>query len=590
MQPRSEATEGPGRTSEQGMRKQLGPVVVGVIAVLALVVGGGLLVAAIGSDDSRPSRVAAPSVAVGDADAVVLSTAFDGDGARNQIPPDVVDAVRGVDGVAGAEGAARRFVQVYPGDGATGTASNEASVRSAIALSAEGASLELQDGRLPRDASEVAVNRVLADKFGLAVGTGAIVRNGPAEQRMVCHSVTATSLSGQGADSGSTSIMQQCSPEQPVAQPGLRVVGIFNAPGGDVDDVSLLALTTDALQSLTRGTGYDRIDIKAADGVDIEGLLDRVGATLPEGLMVVPGSVLGTAQQVRNELEIQRAYHWLLSTELEKRRASNQAPPQPDAGERWAENEWQAVNTEMRVSRVAFVDSDVAIVTYAIYYGPQRSSLAPHPFTGVVLRVDGMWKLSAQDICQLSAIQGPGCDSPPEQDPANFVVPPDGWSTPSSAPEVLAAFRVLADPTVTLDARVGAVQDGDALRDQVAAGLADDATRAGGVAFNVVGARVVDADHAQILYSLVANGEPPLETPYPLVASAVRVDGVWRAARRYACGLTAIAGSTCKLPPAAATTTVPVAPTTSTTSTTTTTAAPSPTIITTAPTTSTTQP
>ena len=75
-------------------------------------------------------------------------------------------------------------------------------------------------------------------------------------------------------------------------------------------------------------------------------------------------------------------------------------------------------------------------------------------------------------------------------------MPPDGWSLPSTAPEVLAAFRVLADPTATLDARVGAVQDGDALREQVAAGLADDALRAGGVAFNVEGARLVDADHA----------------------------------------------------------------------------------------------
>ena len=42
---------------------------------------------------------------------------------------------------------------------------------------------------------------------------------------------------------------------------------------------------------------------------------------------------------------------------------------------------------------MTFVDSDTAIVTYAIYYGPVRSSLAPEPFTGLVLRVDGMWKL-----------------------------------------------------------------------------------------------------------------------------------------------------------------------------------------------------
>jgi hypothetical protein len=218
---------------------------------------------------------------------------------------------------------------------------------------------------------------------------------------------------------------------------------------------------------------------------------------------------------------------------------------------------------------VAFVDSDIAIVTYAAYYGPQRSSLAPRPFTGLVLRVDGIWKLSAQDICQLSAIQGPGCDSPPEQDPANFVLPPDGWSSPSSASEAAAAFRVLADPTAALDARVAAVEDGDVVRDQIAAGLADDANRVG-VAFNVVGARLVDADHAQILYSLVADGDPRLETPYPLVASAVLIDGVWRAGRRYACGLHALAGNACPLPPAPTTTTPTTTTPTTTTPTTTT--------------------
>ena len=341
-QPGGGATEHAGVASGQGMRRQLGPIVVGIVAVLGLVVGGGLLVDALGSDGARPARVAAPSVAVGDADAVVLATTFDGDGARDQIPPDVVDSVRGVDGVAAAEGAARRFVQVYPGEGATGTASREASVRSAIALSTEGASLELQEGRLPTDASEVAVNRVLADKFGLAVGAARGraqraarephgVRGGPAT-----FAARAKGRAGRAPSSG-RSVRRR----RRRCRAGLHVVGIFNAPGGDVDDVSLAALTTDALQALTNGTGYDRIDVKAADGADIEGLLDRIGATLPEGLMVVPGSVVGTAQQVRNELEIQRAYHWLLSTDVNKRVQSNAGSAaagerRPVGGERMA--------------------------------------------------------------------------------------------------------------------------------------------------------------------------------------------------------------------------------------------------------------
>jgi hypothetical protein len=543
--PTSEATPAPGHTSKQGMQRQLRPTLVGIAVVLALVVGGVVLVNAFGSDDagnSRPTRVAAPNVVVGDADAVVLATSFDGDGARNQINPAVLDTVRAVDGVAGAQGAVRRFVQVFPTPGSNVPVSNEASERSTLAVSAEGASLDLVEGRLPENAGEVAVNTVLADRLDLTVGADAVVRTAPQTPVAICSAVRSKDAAGVPITSTA------CTPGPPANElPAQRVVGIFTPPGGDVDDVKLVALTTDMLQDMTDGTGFDRIDIKAADGVDIEAMLDRIGAALPDGLIVVPGSVVGTAEQLRAELEIQRAYHWLLSTDLEKRQASNQAPSQPDSGQRWADNEWQILNTEMRVSRVAFVDSDIAIVTYAAYYGPQRSSLAPDPFTGLVVRVDGVWKLSAQDVCQLSAIQGPGCDAPPEQDPANFVLPPDGWSSQSSASEAVAAFRVLADPSAALDARVAAVQDGDALRDQVAAGVADDASRAG-AAFNVVGARLVDADHAQILYSLVADGEPRLETPYPLVASAVRVDGVWRAARRYACGLQALAGNVCPLP------------------------------------------
>ena len=88
--------------------------------------------------------------------------------------------------------------------------------------------------------------------------------------------------------------------------------------------------------------------------------------------------------------------------------------------------------------------------------------------------------------------------------------------------------------------------------------------------FNVSGARLLDPTHAQILYSLIAEGEPHLETPYPLVGNAVLVNGTWRVASRFACGLTALATLSC--PPAAAlpTTTTSTPPTTSTTTSTTT--------------------
>ena len=86
--------------------------------------------------------------------------------------------------------------------------------------------------------------------------------------------------------------------------------------------------------------------------------------------------------------------------------------------------------------------------------------------------------------------------------------------------------------------------------------------------FNVSGARLLDPTHAQILYSLIAEGEPHLETPYPLVGNAVLVNGTWKVASRFACGLTALATLSC--PPAAALPTTTTSPTTTSTTTSTT--------------------
>src|SRR5262249_48467512 len=98
-----------------------------------------------------------------------------------------------------------------------------------------------------------------------------------------------------------------------------------------------------------------------------------------------------------------------------------------------------------------------------------------------------------------------------------------------------------------------------------------DAPYAGKVTFNVSGTRLLDATHGQLLYSVIADGDPHLETPYPLVGNAVLVDGAWRVSSRYACGLTALARL--KGPAAAAlpTTTLPPTTTSSTSTSTSTT-------------------
>ncbi len=123
---------------------------------------------------------------------------------------------------------------------------------------------------------------------------------------------------------------------------------------------------------------------------------------------------------------------------------------------------------------------------------------------------------------------------------------------------------MLADPASTVDQRVAVVDRGDVLRNAIAAGAKADASRTN-VSFVVSGARLVDATHAQILYSVIADGDTHLETPYTFVGNAVMVDGAWKAASRYACGLTALATLACPAAAALPTTTTTTLPTTTST-------------------------
>jgi hypothetical protein len=226
------------------------------------------------------------------------------------------------------------------------------------------------------------------------------------------------------------------------------------------------------------------------------------------------------------------------------------------------------------VSRVTFVDNATALVTYRAYYGGVPSSVVNTPMTGVAELIDGQWKLSAAGLCELGRAAHVGCAGGGGPTAASVVAPPpNGWNTVDSVPGVADAFRVIADPSSTVEQRVAAVDRGAQLRGAIDAGARSDAIRTD-VSFNVSAARLLDATHAQILYSVIADGNPRLETPYPLVGNAVLVDGAWKVASRYACGLNALATLAC--PPAAALPTTTTAPTTtSTTRPTVTTGAPS---------------
>jgi hypothetical protein len=281
---------------------------------------------------------------------------------------------------------------------------------------------------------------------------------------------------------------------------------------------------------------------------------------------VVPPSVVGFDEQLRAELEIQRAYHWLLDPDLEHRQQATDAPiDEADAAQRqknWNDNLWQTVNTELRVSRVAFVDNATALVTYRAYYGGQPSSVVPKPLTGVVQKVNGQWHVGMRGLCELATAAHLECARGDGPDASSLVGPPNGWNPVDSVPGAADPIRVLGDPASTVEQRVAAVENGDALRPVIAAGAEADARRAGGVSVQIVAARLLDPTHAQVLTSVVANGDPYLETPYPLVSNVVLVDGAWRAVGRLACGLEAVAGLTC--PAAAAVPTTTAAPSPST--------------------------
>jgi hypothetical protein len=320
--------------------------------------------------------------------------------------------------------------------------------------------------------------------------------------------------------------------------------------------VNLVVMRAEDLGPATNRQTFDRIDIVAMKGEPVDGLLDRVAAALPPDTMVVPPSVVGFDEQLRAELEIQRAYHWILSPDRSKGHDSSfGAPDDPETAARnqqtYDENYWQTKNTELRVSRVAFVDAHTALVTYRAFYGGVPSSVVRTPLTGVAEEIDGQWRLSSAGLCELSQAANIQCAATGGPTTADVTVPPNGWNASDSVPGLADTYHVLANPSSTAEQRVLVVDQGEKLRDAIEAGVKADNDRAN-VSFVVSGARLLDPTHAQILYSLIAEG---LETPYPLVGNAVLVDGTWKAASRYACGLTALATLSCPAAAALPTTT-----------------------------------
>jgi hypothetical protein len=462
-------------------RRPRGRIVVALIGV-AVLVAGGIAVAVAANDDGSDTEAVdtfAPTVTVGDANLVVLATTFDAQGARHLVPPSLVTKLEDVPGVKAAEGVLRSNVAMRDPDGET-----LGHGRSTIALSWNGtAGLQLREGRPPEQTGEVAIDVGTLAEYDLQVGDEVRV------DRYGGGVIDQVYVNGSPVDSASGA-----------AGEAATIVGAFAVAGDDsgVPGVAVTAFDANTLLGISRGTepGFDRADLIAADGADLTKVLTDVTAALPAGFQVVPASELGTHEQLRAELEIQRAFFDLLSLDEPTRNAAVEgadlASPEARAeGNRTFQRYLsQLVNVEFRVQRVSFTDADHANLVFMTYYDGSPSPVLTQPFDAHAVQVDGRWKVSSSTVCTLTLLGGAPCIPQPGQS----VEPPPGWELPSTQPELVDAFTRTSTPVATVV---------------------------------VSGVRLVDADHADVFYSVTAPQQPGLETPYPLTARATLVAGHW---------------------------------------------------------------
>jgi hypothetical protein len=461
----------------------------------------------------RPIVVGVPSVTGGSSDLIVESGSITDEGGYAPVPADVATDVTTVDGVAQVVGVVRTIRRL--------TAPHSVVATPSVLVSWDGGDgFDLLDGRAPAADGEIALTPLAA-------------------QRLDAH------LGDQIATDGG---------------PTLVFVGVFHLPGGG-PDVVLSAADLRTARTLAGHDGFTRLHVRLAQGADKEAVREGIVGVVPPGYRVVGVNQLGTTAQLRDELEIQQAYFDLMSADGTVRAGAVEGGVD-DATSRANFEKFrdQAAQGTLRIQRFTFIDADHAEIVYAIYYGRNRSPMVHEPQHGMAVRAGGRWKLARTTLCGLADLVDTPCDLGTSAPPR----PPDGWADPSSEPDLVAAFRTMADPGASLEERVAAVEGGADRRDVVRAGLDADQAYAGKVSLHISGVRRT-AGGAEILYALQAEGDPPLETPYPVVAEAVRVRGRWQVADIYACGLVGIANQSC---PARASTTSTTEPTTSSTETT----------------------
>jgi putative ABC transport system permease protein len=181
---------------------------------------------------------------------------------RPEVPVSVLDDVRGVDGVAAAEGMVEGYALLTDSQGKpiqpSGAPTLGLTLPSDPALLGE---IELRSGRAPRTADEVAVDASSFEKGELALGDEIKVM-----------------FQGPG-----------------------RTFTVVGAVGyGDADDLggaTAAYLEVGTAQRLLGNEGsFDSIVAKAADGTSDDELVQRIGAVLPRGVEAVTGDEVAEEQ------------------------------------------------------------------------------------------------------------------------------------------------------------------------------------------------------------------------------------------------------------------------------------------------------
>jgi hypothetical protein len=477
--------------------------VVAVATAIAVMVGA-VAVATHRSPSAQHVQVTAPSFVLGDIDAVVLSSTFDQDGARNPLPAQLAETVAHVPGVQRVSGVVDTFAPLVTPP-FTQVVPRTEPPRTPIVFSYhQPDEIEITGGRVPRAANEIVVDADFVTRNHLNEGDTAQVQ-----------------IRG-------------------VTYPML-IVGTFAVPGVDLQGIPVVAM---AAQFQAPDLALDRIDVKLAAGADAANVRDQIAAAVGDAYTVMPPSIISFPDQRLAQLEIQHAYWSLLSPDPNERANSSEGGPSANGNAEYEKHRAETMNAELRVENVTFLSPTTATLTYRVFYGGSPSPIITAPQPGAATRVDGMWKLSSATLCQLAAFENIPCNSTGKV----TLTPPAGWQDASGLDQqARAALSVLADPSATVDERVAAVMFGEQNRMAVENGIANDQAY-GASHLSILGWRPATGG-IDVLYVLVTDKGP--STPWPLIAHLVPGDNRnYVAGSQYACGIDGLASGACVIQPA----------------------------------------